>query len=105
MKAVVYFSADDLHSARLIMAQLKAAGHDAHWSGIDEFEDPRDVEAVDQVFMVTPSAKVENAYKARGIPVSLTFQMQAPETVEEPADETPVRQSRRYRRHEDTERK
>lgn len=74
MKAVVYFSANDVAAARLFLATKKAEGLDVHWANSDEFENPRDVEFVDEVFLVSPSPRVEAAYAERGVKVTHAYQ-------------------------------
>lgn len=74
MKSVVYFSAKDVGAARLFLATKKAEGHDAHWANSDEFENPRDVEFVDEVFLVSPAARVEAAYAGRGVKVTRAYE-------------------------------
>ncbi|MCK5746428.1 MAG: hypothetical protein KAH44_09435 [Oricola sp.] len=73
MKAVLYFSAGDLDKARLAMAKLKVAGYSIHWAPSDDFNDPRDMEVVDEVFLVSEAPKVEAAYAARGVKVTKAF--------------------------------
>lgn len=87
MKAVLYFSAGDVDKARAAMAQLKTDGKSIHWAPADDFNDPRDIEEVDEVFLVSDAPKVEAAYAARGVKVT-KLDEKAPEAAPEP--ETPA---------------
>lgn len=69
MKAVVYFAKDDVEKAREVMARLKVDGVNVHWAGAEEFQDPRDVESVDEVHLVSDAPHIERAYKSRDIKV------------------------------------
>lgn len=69
MKAVVYFNQSDVDKARNVMGKLKADGVKAHWAGVEEFQDPRDVEIVDEVHLVSDAPHIERAYATRKIKV------------------------------------
>lgn len=70
MKAVVYFNAPDIDAARAKMGHLKAEGVKVHWAGAEEFQDPRDVELLDEVFLISDAPHVEAAYEKRGVKVN-----------------------------------
>lgn len=73
MNAVIYFAPADADKAKSLMVSLKVKGVNVHWVGGDEFQAPRDLEAVDEVYLVSNYPAIEAAYESAGAKIVKPF--------------------------------